>query len=159
VQKRDCLDVVSNDQAELVSCEGQHQEKVLDFLQMGPDTTLEKARDQATGACQRQIPPNDHGHDPNVYRASSWVGRSAWYSGTYFVICTAIPGDGGTMEETNHEEGVAMPGSTKIMGVLTVGGLVMVTAYTVALGSSGWLWFGWVVLGLITLAMVASRST
>jgi len=59
----------------------------------------------------------------------------------------------------NHEEGVAMPGSAKAMGVLTVGGLVVVTAYTVALGSSGWLWFGWVVLGLITLGMVVSRST
>ncbi|BCL32337.1 hypothetical protein ACFFS2_20405 [Streptomyces aurantiacus] len=52
-----------------------------------------------------------------------------------------------------------MPGSTKTMGVLTVGSLVMITGYTVALGSSGWLWFGWVVLGLITLAMVASRPT
>ena len=50
-------------------------------------------------------------------------------------------------------------GSTKAMGVLTIGGLVMVTAYTVALGSNGWLWFGWVVLGLITLAMVATRTT
>jgi hypothetical protein len=58
-----------------------------------------------------------------------------------------------------HEEGVAMPGSTKVMGVLTVGGLVVVTAYTVALGSSGWLWFGWVVIGLITLAMAVSRNT
>ncbi|GAB2450075.1 hypothetical protein [Streptomyces incanus] len=48
--------------------------------------------------------------------------------------------------------------STKAMGVLTVGGLVAVTAYTVALGSNGWLWFGWVVLGLATLAMVATRS-
>lgn len=48
--------------------------------------------------------------------------------------------------------------STKAMGVLTVGGLVAVTAYTAALGSNGWLWFGWVVLGLITLAMVATRS-
>ncbi|KJK37991.1 membrane protein [Streptomyces variegatus] len=59
-----------------------------------------------------------------------------------------------------------MPGSTngsnstKTMGVLTVGGLVVVTAYTVALGSNGWLWFGWVVLGLITLGMVVTtRST
>ncbi|QEU70009.1 hypothetical protein CP966_04440 [Streptomyces galilaeus] len=50
-------------------------------------------------------------------------------------------------------------GSTKTMGVLTIGGLVAVTAYTVALGSNGWLWFGWVVLGLITLAMVAMRTT
>jgi hypothetical protein len=70
------------------------------------------------------------------------------------------------MEGPNHEEGVAMPGSTngsnstKTMGVLTVGGLVVVTAYTVALGSNGWLWFGWVVLGLITLGMVVTtRST
>ncbi|WP_328337147.1 hypothetical protein OG873_36995 [Streptomyces violaceus] len=59
-----------------------------------------------------------------------------------------------------------MPGSTngsnstKTMGVLTVGGLVMVTGYTVALGSNGWLWFGWVVLGLITLGLVVTtRST
>ncbi|MCP3768474.1 MULTISPECIES: hypothetical protein [Streptomyces] len=48
--------------------------------------------------------------------------------------------------------------STKTMGALTVGGLVAVTAYTAALGSNGWLWFGWVVLGLITLAMVATHS-
>ncbi|MEQ8147908.1 hypothetical protein ABZ368_00695 [Streptomyces sp. NPDC005908] len=57
-----------------------------------------------------------------------------------------------------------MPGTTngstsiKTMGVITVGALVAVTAYTVALGSNGWLWFGWVVLGLITLGMVATRS-
>ncbi|MEU8625506.1 hypothetical protein [Streptomyces sp. NPDC048669] len=52
-----------------------------------------------------------------------------------------------------------MSGSTKTMGVLTVGALVTVTGYTVALGSNGWLWFGWVVLGLITIAMVATRET
>ena len=50
-------------------------------------------------------------------------------------------------------------GSTRTMGVLTVGGLVVVTAYTVALGSNGWLWFGWVVLGLATLGMAATRDT
>ncbi|MEV7288522.1 hypothetical protein AB0O01_28920 [Streptomyces sp. NPDC093252] len=49
-------------------------------------------------------------------------------------------------------------GSTKTMGVLTVGGLVAVTAYTVTLGSNGWLWFGWVVLGLLTLGMVATKG-
>ena len=49
-------------------------------------------------------------------------------------------------------------GSTRTMGVLTVGGLVAVTAYTVALGSNGWLWFGWVVIGLLTVAMVASKG-
>ncbi|MFF8845395.1 hypothetical protein ACF08N_22175 [Streptomyces sp. NPDC015127] len=52
-----------------------------------------------------------------------------------------------------------MSGSTKVMGVLTVGSLVVVTAYTAALGSNGWLWFGWVVLGLLTIGVVASRST
>ncbi|MET9150186.1 hypothetical protein ABZX82_02715 [Streptomyces griseoflavus] len=49
--------------------------------------------------------------------------------------------------------------ATKTMGVLTLGALVAVTAYTVALGSNGWLWFGWVVLGLLTLGMVATRGT
>ncbi|MFE3945396.1 hypothetical protein ACFXPV_26575 [Streptomyces sp. NPDC059118] len=52
-----------------------------------------------------------------------------------------------------------MSGSTKTMGVLTLTALVVVTAYTVALGSSGWLWFGWVVLGLITLGMAATRQS
>ncbi|KUL40200.1 hypothetical protein [Streptomyces regalis] len=61
-----------------------------------------------------------------------------------------MPGSSGSSGSTD--------GSTKAMGVLTVGGLVVVTAYTVALGSNGWLWFGWVVLGLITLGMVVSRS-
>ncbi|MEU5435355.1 MULTISPECIES: hypothetical protein [unclassified Streptomyces] len=51
-----------------------------------------------------------------------------------------------------------MPGTTKAMVVLTVVALVVITAYTVALGSSGWLWFGWVVLGLSTVGMAASRS-
>ncbi|MFJ8851931.1 hypothetical protein [Streptomyces sp. NPDC102437] len=52
-----------------------------------------------------------------------------------------------------------MSGSTKAMGVLTLTALVVVTAYTVALGSSGWLWFGWVVLGLVTLGMAATRES
>ncbi|MFI9583355.1 hypothetical protein ACIHCQ_16210 [Streptomyces sp. NPDC052236] len=52
-----------------------------------------------------------------------------------------------------------MSGSTKAMGVLTVGTLVVVTAYTAALGSNGWLWFGWVVLGVVTLGVVASRGS
>ncbi|WP_299537055.1 hypothetical protein [uncultured Streptomyces sp.] len=52
-----------------------------------------------------------------------------------------------------------MSGSKKTMGVLTVGALVAVTGYTVALGSNGWLWFGWVVLGLLTLGMLATQDT
>lgn len=52
-----------------------------------------------------------------------------------------------------------MSGSTKTMGVLTVGALVAVTAYTAALGSNGWLWFAWVVLGMVTIGMMASKHT
>ncbi|MEV8309573.1 hypothetical protein AB0P36_20040 [Streptomyces flavidovirens] len=51
-----------------------------------------------------------------------------------------------------------MPGSAKSMGVLTVGTLIVISAYTAALGSNGWLWFGWVVLGLVTVGMAASRG-
>lgn len=52
-----------------------------------------------------------------------------------------------------------MPGSAKAMAWLTVGGLVAVTAYTVALGSNGWLWFAWVVLGLATIGALVARDT
>ncbi|WP_344493799.1 hypothetical protein [Streptomyces enissocaesilis] len=51
-----------------------------------------------------------------------------------------------------------MPGSAKSMGVLTVGTLVVISAYTVALGSNGWLWFGWIVLGLVTMGLAATHS-
>ncbi|CAL9366587.1 hypothetical protein ACH4LN_25125 [Streptomyces albus] len=50
-----------------------------------------------------------------------------------------------------------VPASAKAMTVCTVVGLVVVTAYTVALGSSGWLWFCWVVLCLVTLGVFATR--
>ncbi|WP_208885621.1 hypothetical protein [Streptomyces armeniacus] len=52
-----------------------------------------------------------------------------------------------------------MPGSAKVMTVCTVVGLVVVTAYTVALGGSGWLWLAWVVLGLVTVGVVTTRGT
>ncbi len=52
-----------------------------------------------------------------------------------------------------------MPGSAKTMAGLTVGGLVLVTAYTVTIGSDGWLWFAWVVLGLATIGALAARGT
>ncbi|MBT2439121.1 hypothetical protein J7E93_03090 [Streptomyces sp. ISL-36] len=51
-----------------------------------------------------------------------------------------------------------MSGPTKTMSVITVSALVLTTAYTVALGSSGWLWFGWVVLGVVTIGMAAADS-
>ncbi|MEU6987506.1 hypothetical protein ABZ946_29470 [Streptomyces sp. NPDC046324] len=52
-----------------------------------------------------------------------------------------------------------MSGPTKAMSVTTVAALVLTTAYTVALGSSGWLWFGWVVLGVVTIGMAAADSS
>ncbi|MEV7615043.1 hypothetical protein [Streptomyces sp. NPDC089799] len=52
-----------------------------------------------------------------------------------------------------------MTGSVKAMAVVTFATLVVVAAYSVALGSNGWLWFGWLVLGMITAAMAASRGT
>ncbi|MFF7178754.1 hypothetical protein [Streptomyces sp. NPDC008121] len=51
-----------------------------------------------------------------------------------------------------------MSGPTKAMSVITVAALVLTTAYTVALGSSGWLWFCWVVLGMVTIGMAAADS-
>ncbi|MFE9257471.1 hypothetical protein [Streptomyces sp. NPDC006879] len=51
-----------------------------------------------------------------------------------------------------------MPGSTKAMAVMTIVGLVLVSAYSVALGSNGWLWFGWVVLGALTAGTAMSRK-
>lgn len=47
----------------------------------------------------------------------------------------------------------------KVMAVCTCVCLVVVTAYSVALGSSGWLWFCWVVLGLATAGVIATRET
>ncbi|MET9347998.1 hypothetical protein [Streptomyces termitum] len=51
-----------------------------------------------------------------------------------------------------------MSGSTKAMAIVTCAALVLTTAYTVALGSSGWLWFGWIVLGVATAGMAAADS-
>ncbi|MFE0643205.1 hypothetical protein [Streptomyces sp. NPDC058877] len=52
-----------------------------------------------------------------------------------------------------------MSGSTKTMAVLTCAALVLTTAYTVALGSSGWLWFGLMVLLVSTVGMAAADSS
>ncbi|MGA5639065.1 hypothetical protein ACPCTN_10020 [Streptomyces cinereoruber] len=51
-----------------------------------------------------------------------------------------------------------MSGPTKTMTVLTCAALVLTTAYTVALGSSGWLWFGLLVLIVATIGVAASES-
>lgn len=51
-----------------------------------------------------------------------------------------------------------MSGPTKTMTALTCAALVLTTAYTVGLGSNGWLWFGWIVLGVVTVGMAAADS-
>lgn len=52
-----------------------------------------------------------------------------------------------------------MPGSVKTMAVSTVAALVIVAAYTAALGGNGWLWFGWLVLGAVTAGVFATYNT
>ncbi|MCT2593945.1 hypothetical protein LHJ74_29240 [Streptomyces sp. N2-109] len=51
-----------------------------------------------------------------------------------------------------------MTGSAKTMTACTLTGLVVVTAYSVTLGGSGWLWFAWVVLGLVTLGVISAQG-
>lgn len=51
-----------------------------------------------------------------------------------------------------------MPGAVKGMTGATVATLVAATAYSVALGGSGLLWFAWIVLGLLTLGMVTATG-
>ncbi|NLU69817.1 hypothetical protein [Streptomyces sp. HNM0574] len=51
-----------------------------------------------------------------------------------------------------------MAGAAKTLSVATVAGLVVATGYTVAVGGSGWLWFAWIVLGLVTLGVVTARD-
>ncbi|UGY94883.1 hypothetical protein [Streptomyces gobiensis] len=52
-----------------------------------------------------------------------------------------------------------MPGAAKGMAVTTVVALVVATAYSVALGGNGWVWFAWVVLGLVTLGLVSAEGS
>lgn len=50
-----------------------------------------------------------------------------------------------------------MPGPGKSMAICTVTCLVMVVGYSVALGSSGWLWLAWAVLCLCTAGVALIR--
>jgi hypothetical protein len=52
-----------------------------------------------------------------------------------------------------------MPGAAKGMAATTVAALVVATAYSVALGGNGWLWFAWVVLALVTLGVAATEGS
>ncbi|WP_327676510.1 hypothetical protein [Kitasatospora sp. NBC_00458] len=45
----------------------------------------------------------------------------------------------------------------QVAGV-TVGLLVLISAYSAALGSNGWLWLGWTVLLLACVALFAIRT-
>ncbi|MGW5609873.1 protein kinase domain-containing protein [Streptomyces sp. NPDC003753] len=97
MQKRDCLDAPSLRVARLVSCTGTHDQQVLGFTRLGPDTTLAEAKSLSDAACARDVPPKDYGFDPSRYEAASWTGTSAWLSGTHLVVCTVRKQNGGTM--------------------------------------------------------------
>ena len=98
MQRRDCLDVRTNRDARLVSCEGSHDEQVLGFTRLAPDVTLSEARTESDTACARAVPPGDYGFDPSVYTAGSWTSEGPWKNGTHFVVCTVRRQNGGTME-------------------------------------------------------------
>jgi eukaryotic-like serine/threonine-protein kinase len=98
MQRRDCLDVRTNRDARLVSCEGSHDEQVLGFTRLAPDVTLSEARTESDTACARDVPPGDYGFDPSVYTAGSWTSAGPWKNGTHFVVCTVRRQNGGTME-------------------------------------------------------------
>lgn len=98
MQKRDCLEVRSNRDARLVSCEGSHHEEVLGFTRLGADATLSEARVESDVACGRDVPPREYGFDPSVYTAGSWTSEGPWKAGTHFVVCTVRKQNGGTME-------------------------------------------------------------
>jgi eukaryotic-like serine/threonine-protein kinase len=98
MQRRDCLDVRTNRDARLASCEGTHDEQVLGFTRLAPDVTLSEARTESDTACARDVPPGDYGFDPSVYTAGSWTSAGPWKNGTHFVVCTVRRQNGGTME-------------------------------------------------------------
>lgn len=98
MQRRDCLDVRTNRDARLVSCEGPHDEQVLGFTRLDPGVTLPEARTESDTACARDVPPGDYGFDPSVHTAGSWTSEGPWKNGTHFVVCTVRRQNGGTME-------------------------------------------------------------
>ncbi|MET8077875.1 protein kinase [Streptomyces sp. NPDC005303] len=98
MQRRDCLDVRTNRDARLVSCQGSYDEQVLGFTRLAPDVTLSEARTESDTACARDVPPGDYGFDPSVYTAGSWTSEGPWKNGTHFVVCTVRRQNGGTME-------------------------------------------------------------
>ena len=51
-----------------------------------------------------------------------------------------------------------MPSPARAMAVLSVVALVVVSAYSVALGGNGWLWSGWLLLLLLTVGALVTRN-
>ncbi|MGW0820653.1 protein kinase domain-containing protein [Streptomyces sp. NPDC002845] len=98
MQKQDCLDQLSDTGARLVSCEEPHDERVLGFTRMAPETTFEEAKNRARAACERDLPPEDYGYDPSFYASDYWISDNGWKRTTHFVVCTVVPENGGTME-------------------------------------------------------------
>ncbi|TLS43660.1 serine/threonine protein phosphatase [Streptomyces montanus] len=98
MQKQDCLDERSDRDARLASCDAPHDQRVLGFTRLDPDTTLEEAKRESLAACAADVPPIQYGYDPARYETAAWASRSAWKTGTHFVVCTVKRQDGGTME-------------------------------------------------------------
>ncbi|MDG5803640.1 protein kinase [Streptomyces ossamyceticus] len=99
MQKRDCLDRLSDSRAKLVPCDGPHDEQVLAFLQVPSDLKLKDARREGADICQKEAPPKEYGYPHDIYEAAVWVGDSGWHSDTHFVVCTAMRQDRRTMEK------------------------------------------------------------
>ncbi|WP_320772866.1 serine/threonine-protein kinase [Streptomyces sp. CRN 30] len=98
MQKRDCLDWISEESTRLVSCAGPHEEQVLDFTLLDPELTYEAARTKAPEACRDKVDPIDYGFDPSVHESGFWISRNDWKTSTHFAVCTVRARDGGTME-------------------------------------------------------------
>ncbi|WP_200301077.1 serine/threonine-protein kinase [Streptomyces adelaidensis] len=98
MQKQDCLDVISDSRARLVSCLGRHRQKVLGFHEMSPGTTYAKANAEALAACAKNVPPEEYGYEEAVTASGYWLSEDGWKKGAHYVVCTVISGSGGTME-------------------------------------------------------------
>ncbi|MGP4047298.1 protein kinase domain-containing protein [Streptomyces sp. 2A115] len=97
MQKQDCLDERSDQDARLASCDKPHDQRVLGFTALAQDVAL-PAKQESLEACEAQLPPIQYGYDPSVYKTSAWASEGAWKSRTHFVVCTVIRRDGGTIE-------------------------------------------------------------
>ncbi|WP_238431530.1 serine/threonine-protein kinase [Streptomyces cavernae] len=98
MQKQDCLDRRSARSALLVSCEGRHDQRVLNFIRLSPGTSPDQARRTSLDACERDVPPSQYGYDPNSYESAFWL-SGYWEAGPHFVVCTVKRQDGAAMDK------------------------------------------------------------